>query len=82
MKQAATGCQWIGQEQDYAPYTLSCPCSPVQGRSYCPEHLARVYQLGTALRKRRKDIRRANAVWDIESDLNSVLEELESEGFL
>ena len=39
-----------------------------------------MYQKGTALRKRKKDIERAEAVWDIASMFNDVVAELESEG--
>jgi hypothetical protein len=39
-----------------------------------------VYQKGSNLRKRHKDIRTANSVWDIESEFNAALEELAAEG--
>jgi hypothetical protein len=40
-----------------------------------------MYQKGSALRKRHKDTRKANALRQLISDFNAVLEELESEGF-
>jgi hypothetical protein len=40
-----------------------------------------MYQKGTALRKRSKDARKANAIRDIISDFNAAVEELEAEGF-
>jgi hypothetical protein len=54
----------------------------VPGRSYCELHLWQVYQKGTNLGKRKKDARIAAQVWDIESEINSIVEELESEGVL
>jgi CDGSH-type Zn-finger protein len=77
-----SGCQWIGPEQQGPIYKRLCSCGSLEGRSYCDGHLAQVYQVGTALYKRRKDIRRATAVWDISSDLNTVIQELEAEGVL
>jgi hypothetical protein len=40
-----------------------------------------MYQKGSALRKRTKDIRRAQAFWDLESAFNDAVRELEDEGF-
>lgn len=70
-----TTCQWIGEGE-------GCSHKAVEGRSYCEEHLWRVYQKGTNLGKRKKDQRRAEAVWDIESEFNAAVQELEAEGFL
>jgi len=41
-----------------------------------------VYQKGSNLRKRHKDIRVANSVWDIESEFNTAVQELVEEGWL
>jgi hypothetical protein len=68
-------CQWIGNGE-------GCTHSVVPGRSYCELHLWQVYQKGTNLGKRKKDARIAAQVWDIESEINSIVEELESEGVL
>ena len=57
----------------------ACGCATVPGRSYCEEHLWLVYRQGTAI-TRRKDTRTANAVWDLQSELNSIVEELIEEG--
>ena len=73
-------CLWIGDEQTDAPYVYTCTCKPVQGQSYCVQHLAQVYQAGTAVR-RKKDARRAAAVWDLESEFNAAVEELIEEGY-
>lgn len=73
-----TECQWIG-EQKTAPFT-HCGAEVVEGRSYCEHHLWQVYQQGSAVR-RRKDARRAAAVWDLQSAFNEAVQELEEEGF-
>lgn len=52
-------------------------CNPVmEGRSYCEDHMWLVYQKGSASAKRKKDIRRAEAIWDLESEFNAAVEEL------
>jgi hypothetical protein len=53
----------------------------VPGKLYCTEHNSIMYQQGSALRKRHKDIKRASAVWDLESEFNTAVKELEEEGF-
>lgn len=70
-------CQWIGDNPRMRPV---CECIAVKGRSYCEDHLFRVYQKGTNLGKRKKDMRIADAVWDIESEFNTAVAELEAEG--
>ena len=74
-------CQYIGAEQQGPGYRMLCTCPTVKGRSYCAEHLALVYQAGTARARRKKDIRVANSVWDIESEFNAAVEELIEEGY-
>jgi hypothetical protein len=66
-------CEWIGDGE-------GCTAVPVPGRSYCEEHLWRVHQKGTASSKRKKDIRVANGVWELESLVNQAVEELINEG--
>ena len=75
-------CQWIGPEQTGPTYLMSCSCPSLEGRNYCSDHLYKVYQEGTALRKGRKDLRIANSVWDLEQLFREVVEELESEGLI
>lgn len=67
-------CQYLGEH-------TSCTCTEavVPGRSYCELHLWMIYKQGTAV-TRRKDTRTANAVWDLQSELNSIVEELIEEG--
>ncbi len=67
-------CQWIGAGE-------GCKHTALEGRSYCAEHIHRVYQAGSAQRKRKKDLRVANAVWDIEQAFQEAVEELEAEGY-
>lgn len=67
-------CQWIGNNNE------GCTHTAVAGTSYCAEHYAKVYQTGTAVR-RKKDARRAAAVWDIENALNEAVQELIDEGY-
>jgi hypothetical protein len=73
-------CQYIGSN-DYSVLQPTCCASVVAGRAYCEEHLWQVYKQGTAV-KRKKDTRVANAVWDLQNELNTIIEELEDEGVL
>jgi hypothetical protein len=57
----------------------ACGCPTVPGRSYCEAHLWIVYKQGSAV-VRKKDTRTAAAVWDLQSELNSIIEELIEEG--
>lgn len=49
-------CQWIGGEQDtQAHWPIKMCCAPtVLGRSYCAEHVWKVYQKGTSKGNARK----------------------------
>lgn len=69
-----TQCQWIGQGEGCCNHT-------VKDRSYCEDHIWIVYQQGTALRRRHKDIRVADNIHQWESLFNEAVEELENEGF-
>lgn len=66
-------CSWIGRGE-------GCTHSVVEGRSYCENHIWKVYQKGTHLSKRKKDIQTADNVFFWESLFNEVVEELEQEG--
>lgn len=57
-----------------------CCAKTVKGRAYCEQHLWMVYQKGTAT-QRKKDIRVAAAVWDLESEFNAAVQELIDEGY-
>ena len=82
IERAAT-CQYIGQDNTEQTTRLhpTCCMPSLAGRSYCEQHLWEVYQKGSATARRKKDERVAASVWDIESEFNAALEELESEGF-
>jgi len=79
----ASTCQYIGQDATEHSTRLhpTCTAPSVKGRSYCEEHLWLVYQKGSATARRKKDLRVAASVWDIESEFNAAVEELVSEGF-
>ena len=68
-------CTYLGQA------LTACGCATVQGKSYCAEHIGLVYQIGTARARRKKDIKTAAAVWDLESEFNAAVEELAAEGY-
>ena len=66
-------CTYLGES------TTACGCPTVPGRSYCEAHLWLVYKQGSAV-TRRKDTRTANAVWDLQSEHNRIVEDLIEEG--
>lgn len=67
-------CTWIGNGE-------GCTKHSIDGRSYCEDHVWRVYQKGTHLSKRKKDTRVAMTVHFWESLMNEAIEELEAEGW-
>ena len=67
-----TGCTYLGTG------SRPCGCATVQGKSYCEEHMWIVYQKGTAVH-RRKDMARAQAVWDLEAEFAQAAEEVLAE---
>ena len=82
--QHSATCTYLGPEYDprnardeATPY---CGCATNGHSSYCAEHYPVVYQVGSGLRKRHKDIRVAEAVHTLESLFHDVVAELEAEG--
>jgi len=70
------GCTYLGDA------LTPCGCTPtVLGKSYCAEHVFLVYKQGTARARRKKDIKTAAAVWDLESEFNAAVQELAEEGY-
>ena len=70
-------CQWISDDST----TVDCHEAVMsEGKSYCETHHWQVYDKGTALRKRHKDIRTANAIWETESAINSAAEYEDDDG--
>ena len=64
-------CQWIGDDEEHP----SCGRDVfAEGKSYCEEHHWMVYEKGTALRKRHKDIRLAELLRSVASELNDAAE--------
>ncbi len=62
-------CQWIGPEQDpLRDYPIHyCGREVFPGRSYCPDHVWKVYQKGSGLGTRRK-------IKEIEKELAQIKE--------
>jgi len=67
-------CTWIGTGE-------GCTHAALPGQSYCLQHYSLVYQVGTARAKRKKDLRVAAQIWDLESAFNEAVEELVMEGY-
>lgn len=67
-------CTWIG------PDDQGCTHTAVAGRSYCEQHLWRVYQQGTAV-KRKKDLRTVDSVRMWTTLMDEAVQELEDEGY-
>lgn len=70
-----TQCQWRGNGE-------GCGKQAVKDRSYCEDHVWLVYQKGTALGKRKKDLRTVDKVRVIDDLMNQAIQELEAEGHL
>jgi hypothetical protein len=68
-------CLWIGEDE-------YCNNAEVPGRSYCEHHIWQVYQKGTALGKRKKDLRIVDRVRQLEQLMDEALQEMEAEGEL
>jgi hypothetical protein len=66
-------CTWIGEGE-------GCAEAAVPGRSYCEQHLWRVYQQGTATRRRRERAR-ADLTRELIGLIDEAVSELEAEGY-
>lgn len=67
-------CQWIGLGE-------GCTHQAVEHRSYCEQHLWLVYQKGTNLGKRKKDLRTVDSVRTWQTLMDEAVAELEDEGY-
>jgi hypothetical protein len=81
----AQGCTYLAQDYDARTSRISpapyCGCKQMyKDTAYCEEHYPIVYQVGTANRRRHKDIKRATYIQDISSLFNDIVVELELEG--
>ena len=80
-------CSYLGP--DYDPRdaksrtspTPFCGCATLAGKSYCAEHYPVVYNVGSALRKRHKDVRVKTSIEDLCQLIIDINEELEDEGW-
>ena len=84
MTDHSKACTYLGA--DYDPGTSRISPAPYCGAdsngdsSYCEAHYPLVYNVGSGLRRRKKDIRVADSVWTLESLFHEAVAELESEG--
>jgi hypothetical protein len=85
-QQYSPTCTYLAPEYDprnardeATPY---CGCATNGHSAYCEAHYPIVYQVGSGLRKRHKDIRVAESVWTLESLFHECVAELEAEGEL
>ncbi len=66
-------CQYIGTG-------ARCTARTLEGKSYCEEHYAVVYKVGSG-RKRKKDTLQAQRVRYVQQLFQEACEQLEAEGF-
>jgi len=71
-------CMYMGEGQQSLEGCCGLPS--IEHKSYCSEHVWTVYQQGSNLARRHKDIRRAEAYWNLESEFHQAVEELIEEG--
>lgn len=71
----ASTCTYIG-----TGHTGSCTAQAVNGTSYCAEHYALVYKVGSG-RQRKKDTRQAARVRLVEQLFQEAIDQLITEGF-
>ena len=58
----------------------ACTCTALEGKSYCAEHYALVYRVGSG-RQRKKDTLRAQRVRLVQQLFYEACDQLEAEGF-
>lgn len=68
-----TTCTYIGTGP-------ACTCPALEGKSYCADHYARVYKVGSG-RRRRKDTLQADRVRLVQQLFYEACDILEAEGF-
>ena len=68
-----TTCTYIGTG-------TGCTAAAIEGKSYCAEHYALVYKVGSG-RQRKKDTAQAQRVRYIQQLFYEAMEQLEAEGF-
>ena len=68
-----TTCTYIGTG-------TGCTAAAIEGKSYCAEHYALVYKVGSG-RQRKKDSAQAQRVRYVQQLCHEAMEALEAEGF-
>jgi len=68
-----TRCTYIGTG-------TPCPCTTLEGKSYCEEHYAMVYKVGSG-KQRKKDTHQAQRVRLVQQLFYEACDQLEAEGF-
>ena len=70
-------CQYIGPEQDPRNGPIHyCGAPVIEGKSYCHHHYGLIYQMGTAIRGRRKTKELDREIKHIqEKDVVGIVEE-------
>jgi len=58
----------------------ACTCTALEGKSYCADHYAVVYKVGSG-RKRKKDTAQAARVRLVQQLFYEAMDQLEAEGF-
>jgi ribonuclease HI len=66
-------CSWIGAGE-------MCSAASLQDSSYCVQHYAQVYKLGSG-KQRKKDTRTAEKVRLVQQLMQEAIDQLEMEGF-
>ena len=73
-------CTWIGGNQNN--FKPSCTEPAMEGKSYCCNHVWRVYQEGSAVKPRKKGERKASSIQDLIDDFMIAADELAAEDLL
>jgi hypothetical protein len=68
-----TTCTYIGSGP-------RCTCTALEGKSYCADHYAVVYKVGSG-KQRKKDTAQAQRVRLVQQLFYEAIEQLEAEGF-
>jgi hypothetical protein len=70
-------CTWIGDSPE--THTSSCTLPSIEGKSYCCNHVWRVYQEGSAVKPRKRRERTQSSLQDLIDDFIAAADELAAE---
>jgi hypothetical protein len=70
-------CQFIGDNTE--SHHPTCCQASIEGKSYCKDHVWKVYQEGTSVKPRKRSERRKNSIADLIDDFIAAADELEAE---